>query len=32
MTKDSSVWTAEDGALVLIDYQELFEVIRSAER
>jgi len=30
MTKDLGVWTAEDCALVLIDYQkEMFEVIRS---
>jgi nicotinamidase-related amidase len=30
MTKDVGVWTAEDSALVLIDYQkEMFEVIRS---
>ena len=30
MTRDLGVWTAEDGALVLIDYQkEMFEVIRS---
>ncbi|MBG0850410.1 isochorismatase family protein [Streptomyces spinoverrucosus] len=30
MTKDLGVWTAEDSALVLIDYQnEMFEVIRS---
>jgi nicotinamidase-related amidase len=30
MTKDPGVWTAEDCALVLIDYQnEMFEVIRS---
>jgi nicotinamidase-related amidase len=31
MTKELGVWTAEDCALVLIDYQnEMFEVIRSA--
>src|SRR3954451_12291001 len=30
MTKDLGVWTADDCALVLIDYQkEMFEVIRS---
>jgi nicotinamidase-related amidase len=30
MTKDLGVWTADDSALVLIDYQkEMFEVIRS---
>jgi nicotinamidase-related amidase len=30
MTKDLGVWTAQDRALVLIDYQnEMFEVIRS---
>jgi hypothetical protein len=30
MTNDLGVWTAEDCALVLIDYQnEMFEVIRS---
>ena len=30
MTKDLGVWTAQDCALVLIDYQnEMFEVIRS---
>jgi hypothetical protein len=30
MAKDLGVWTAEDCALVLIDYQnEMFEVIRS---
>ena len=30
MTRDLGVWTAEDSALVLIDYQkEMFEVIRS---
>ena len=30
MTKDLGVWTAEDSALVLIDYQkEMFEVTRS---
>ena len=30
MTKDLGVWTTEDCALVLIDYQkEMFEVIRS---
>jgi hypothetical protein len=30
MTKDLGVWTAEECALVLIDYQnEMFEVIRS---
>jgi nicotinamidase-related amidase len=30
MTKDLGVWTAEDSALVLINYQkEMFEVIRS---
>jgi nicotinamidase-related amidase len=30
MMKDLGVWTAEDSALVLIDYQnEMFEVIRS---
>ena len=30
MTKELGVWTAEDCALVLIDYQkEMFEVIRS---
>ena len=33
MTKDLGVWTAEDCALVLIDYQnEMFEVIRSERR
>jgi hypothetical protein len=33
MTKDLGVWTAEDCALVLIDYQnEMFEVIRSETR
>jgi nicotinamidase-related amidase len=33
MTKDLGVWTAEDCALVLIDYQnEMFEVIRSEPR
>jgi hypothetical protein len=30
MTNDLGVWTAEDSALVLIDHQEIFEVIRSA--
>jgi len=30
MTKELGVWTADDCALVLIDYQnEMFEVIRS---
>ena len=30
MNKDLGVWTSEDCALVLIDYQnEMFEVIRS---
>ena len=30
MTNDLGVWTADDCALVLIDYQkEMFEVIRS---
>jgi hypothetical protein len=30
LTKDLGVWTAEESALVLIDYQkEMFEVIRS---
>jgi hypothetical protein len=30
MTKELGIWTAEDCALVLIDYQnEMFEVIRS---
>jgi hypothetical protein len=33
MTKDPGVWTAEDSALVLIDYhKEMFGVIRSAWR
>jgi hypothetical protein len=33
MTKELGVWTAEDCALVLIDYQkEMFEVIRSETR
>jgi hypothetical protein len=33
MTRNLGVWTAEDCALVLIDYQnEMFEVIRSEPR
>jgi hypothetical protein len=32
MTTDLGVWAAEDSAWVLIDYQEMFKAIRSAQR